>query len=359
MQPAIMAPSLALAVTISTSVRAQTIAASEHAANPPQTRFATTTVMGDTGFWFVPTAEIQTAQQWSVSVYRVNVDYEQGFTDVSSFPITFGIATANNRLELFSAFTVVRRIDRDVRPIFFPPAAESIRAGGVLNEYPLVARPWTARRGADLWIGAKANIASGLRHAPAAIALRGMLKIASNDEVGTGRPDLAMDGILSKEVDKRLELTGFGGYVFRGDPDGYDLLNGFRWGFGAGFPTRRKLRLTTELHGEVYSGDAVRVRRPANLEGASEQDSPVYASVGLTWTGRNGFFAGAGFNWNLRLGSRSSFGAFSDETGDAVGLQVRIGYHPGIRVYVAPWELDPKVRAGQPRLRHIMPREHD
>ena len=51
-----------------------------------------------------------------------------------------------------------------------------------------------------------------------------------------------------------LELSAFGGYIVRGDPDEFDLLDGFRWGFGAGFPTRRNLRLTAELHGEMVLG---------------------------------------------------------------------------------------------------------
>src|SRR5687768_1037852 len=44
-------------------------------------RPATTTHMGDTGLWFVPTAEILPAKRWSASAYRVNFDYQQGFTD--------------------------------------------------------------------------------------------------------------------------------------------------------------------------------------------------------------------------------------------------------------------------------------
>ena len=55
--------------------------------------------------------------KWSFSVYRVNFDYEEGFTDVSNWPVTFGVGLGD-RAELFGAFHVVRRIDRDVRPIF-------------------------------------------------------------------------------------------------------------------------------------------------------------------------------------------------------------------------------------------------
>jgi peptidoglycan-associated lipoprotein len=47
-------------------------------------------------------------------------------------------------------------------------------------------------------------------------------------------------------------------------------------------------------------------------------------------------FAGAGVNWNLGLKGRSDFGSFDDETGDALGVQFRLGYHPGVRVYTPP-----------------------
>ena len=83
----------------------------------PDTRKATTTADGDTGLWFVPTGEILPAKKWSFSVYRVNFDYEEGFTDVSNWPVTFGVGLGD-RAELFGAFHVVRRIDRDVRPVF-------------------------------------------------------------------------------------------------------------------------------------------------------------------------------------------------------------------------------------------------
>ncbi|HTH02123.1 MAG TPA: hypothetical protein VL882_17740, partial [Vicinamibacterales bacterium] len=53
-----------------------------------ETRPATTTVNGDTGLWFVPTGEILPAKKWSVSAYRVNFDRNQGFTDVSDWPVT-------------------------------------------------------------------------------------------------------------------------------------------------------------------------------------------------------------------------------------------------------------------------------
>jgi outer membrane protein OmpA-like peptidoglycan-associated protein len=305
-----------------------------------QVRRATTTTQGDTGLWFVPTAEVLPARRGSFSLYRVNFDYDQGFTDVSNWPVTAGVGLAD-RVELFGAFTLLRRIDRDIRPLFVSTLPS---AGGVVNDYPFVNDGWSGNKLGDLWLGAKFNLASQYRQSPASVALRAQVKVptASRDNgVGSGKMDVALDAILSGELNERVELSAFGGYIVRGDPEEFDLLNGFRWGLGAGLPTRQNLRLTAELHGEVYSGDAV------TLEGAvpqqfgafppvnSEQRGPVNASIGLTWTGANGLFAGAGLNWNARMKSRSDFG-YGDTTGDALGFQFRLGYHPGVRVYVAP-----------------------
>jgi len=304
-----------------------------------ETRPATTTFRGDTGLWFVPTGEILPARRWSFSVYRVNNDFEQGFTDVSNFPVTFGVGLAD-RAEVFGAWDVVRRIDRDVRPLFSPVAAGgTLSNGGVVNEYPFVNSEWSDSQLGDFWVGAKVNITSEHRQAPAAFAVRGMLKLptaGTDDGVGTGKVDFAFDGIVSKEVNQRVELSGFGGYIFRGDPDEYDLLNGFRWGVGAGFPTRKSLRFTAELHGEIYSGDTVESRSVDQLNYFSENDGPVNASLGLTWIGGNGMFVGAGLNWNFAVSGREDFGNFENEGGDSLGFQFRIGYHPGVRVYVAP-----------------------
>src|SRR6185295_1304645 len=84
---------------------------------PSETRPATTTTNGDTGLWFVPTGEILPAKKYAVSVYRVNFDRDQGFTDVSDWPATFAFGLAD-RAEIFGAWTLVRRVDRDVRPLF-------------------------------------------------------------------------------------------------------------------------------------------------------------------------------------------------------------------------------------------------
>jgi len=291
----------------------------------------------------VPTGEVLPAKKWSLSAYRVNFDRDQGFTDVSDWPLTFGIG-AGDRAEIFGAWTVVRRIDRDVRPLFV--STEPI-AGGVVNEHPFVRQGWSDNQLGDLWLGAKINLTSQWRQQPAAFALRGMIKVptakTSNEGVGTGKADVAFDAIVSKEVNERVELSGSGGVIVRGDPSGVDLSNGLRWGFGLGVPSRKSLRFTAELHGERYLSDSVTLSTPVIAADGSLSPltttltSPVDATFGLTWQGKNGVFAGAGINWNLHMDSRSHFfSGFEDRTGDAAGWQFRLGYHPGVRIYVAP-----------------------
>src|SRR4030095_2113357 len=51
-------------------------------------RMATATYWGDTGLWFVPTAEVLRPKGWSISAYRTEFDFRQGLTDVSDFPFT-------------------------------------------------------------------------------------------------------------------------------------------------------------------------------------------------------------------------------------------------------------------------------
>ena len=313
------------------------------APEPVATRPATTTINGDTGLWFVPTGEVLPAKKWSLSAYRVNFDRDQGFTDVSDWPLTFGVG-AGDRAEIFGAWTLVRRIDRDVRPLFV--STEPI-AGGVVNEHPFVRQGWSDNQLGDLWVGAKINLTSQWRQQPAALALRGMIKVPTaktdNEGVGTGKADFAFDAIVSKEVHERVELTGTGGVIVRGDPSGVDLSNGLRWGFGLGVPSRKSLRFTAELHGERYLSDSVTLSTPVIAADGSlsplttNLTSPVDATFGLTWQGKNGVFAGAGISWNLHMDSRSHFFSdFEDRTGDAAGWQFRLGYHPGVRIYVPP-----------------------
>src|ERR1700751_3500980 len=113
------------------------------AQNPPtqstdDTRPATTTFFGDTGIWFVPTAEVLPRAKFSVTGYRRGTNFIQGYTNVGDFAGTFAVGIAD-RAEIFGSFIFDTRIDRDVVPLF----TSDPTFGGVIDRYPNVHQSWT------------------------------------------------------------------------------------------------------------------------------------------------------------------------------------------------------------------------
>lgn len=210
----------------------------------PDERPATTTIMGDTGLWFVPTGEVLKAKDWSASGYRANWDVHQGFTDISHFIATFGYGVGGHA-EIFGAVRLDTRIDRDAVPTLFNP--NDSERGGVVNDYPFVKEAWTGDHFGDTYLGAKINFLSQAHMSPVSLAVRPMVKLPGDKESGssTGKVDFGVDAILSGEVAKSVEISGTAGFMWRGDPDEFNVSNGLRWGFGAQFPTRSPLKFTT------------------------------------------------------------------------------------------------------------------
>jgi outer membrane protein OmpA-like peptidoglycan-associated protein len=322
---------------ISAAAGAQTPQPAPPAGGDEPSRPATTTVSGTTGIWHVPSSEVLPARKWSLSLYRTNIDYDQGFTDVSTFPATFAVGLGN-RAEIFGSWAVVTRIDRDTRPLFFAPAPDQESNGGIVVDHPRVREPWIGNKLGDFWLGGKVNLLAGTTSG-SGLAVRGMVKLpVGDDEEGasTGKADFQGDVIFST-FNSAVEFAGYGGVIVRGNPDGFDLTNGLRWGLGAAFPQRYNLgfRVITELYGEQYFDEVVTGPALVAVDGSIAPTStpihgPVVAAVGINWQAPNGFFAGAAATWNLRFNSREDAG-FPNEPKDDKGLQFRIGYHPGAR----------------------------
>ena len=320
-----------------------------------ETRPATTTFFGDTGIWYVPTAEVLPAGKWSTSGYRRGTNWIQGYTNVADFAGTFAFGI-KDRAEVFGSLLVDTRIDRDIRPIFVNDPS----FGGIIDRYPQANKYWSGDNLGDLYIGVKYNLWSESRRNPAAIALRATAKLPTGKVdagVSTGKPDVGLDLIVSKEASKLVEVSGFGGYEFRGSPDGIDAPTGaFRWGTGLAFPSRNKLRLSGELNGFVPSKDVVTITGTSivgtDLTRApltSNTENITRATLGLTFQAKNGFFAGAGVSWNVPSKARSA--SFTDEpdvVGDYYDMQFRIGYHPGVKVFVPPPPAPPAPPAQPP-----------
>ena len=127
-----------------------------------ENRPVTTTFTGDTGLWFAPTGEVLRHKQWSASLYRVNYDDGQGFTDISLWPVTFAVGLGG-RAEFFGNWVLVTRIDRDTRPLFFHSTAaeaDTGTGGGIVVTHPKVRTQWTGNDLGDIWLGGKLNLLS-------------------------------------------------------------------------------------------------------------------------------------------------------------------------------------------------------
>jgi len=317
-------------------------AASSSPAPAAETRPATTTFYGDTGLWFVPSAEVLPNGKWSVSGYRRGTNYIQGYTNVGDFAGTFGVGI-RNRAEIFGSFVFDTRIDRDVRPLFLADPAY----GGIVAAHPNVHAQWIGNQVGDLFVGAKINFLSQADQKPAALAVRGVVKVPTGDDASgasTGKADFFADFIASTEAGRVADVSGYAGVEVRGTPAGFDLpTSAFRWGAGVGLPSRSPLRVFGELNGVAPSGSTATMTT-ASLVAPDGSMPPVTsnvekltrATVGLTFQAPKGFFAGVGLSWNVPRQARVLANASDDPAADYWDWQVRIGYHPGVRVYVPP-----------------------
>ena len=283
------------------------------------TRPATTTFLGDTGLWYVPTGEVLPAKRKSFSAYYVNTDREAGFTDIGRFIGTFGYGVGD-RTELFLSMEVASRIDRDYRPLGF----DANPAGGPVNEYPLMRDAWSGTTFGDIYAGAKFNILSEYAQNDVALAIRGIVKLPTGSTdadkgTSTGKADFIADVIVSKEINKAFEVSalrrlrvprlsrprGWHGHRF-------EISNGGRWGFGIAVPTRGGLRLTAELYGESYFDDTLTgialVGGDVITPYTWPNRSPVEFTLGGTWISPSGLFVGVGATVNFAHDGRSNFG---------------------------------------------------
>jgi outer membrane protein OmpA-like peptidoglycan-associated protein len=330
---------------VAAAAGAQTGSTTSQAPQTPttdDTRPATTTFFGDTGIWFVPTGEILPHGKWSVSAYRRGTNWIQGYTNVGDFAGTFGVGI-KDRAEIFGSFLFDTRIDRDLYPLFINDQT----IGGIVDRYPRVNQHWTGDNVGDFYVGAKVNLWSEYRQNPAAIAVRAIVKLPTGKQdvgVSTGKPDFSIDAIVSKEAAKLVEISGFGGYEFRGKPDGFDTPSGaFRWGAGLTFPSRNFVRALVEVNGQVPSQDTASITT-ASVVGVDLSRAPTVSSTenltratfGVTAQAKNGFFGGVGVSWNMPTQARNLSFTDEDQFGDYYDWQIRIGYHPGVRTYVPP-----------------------
>ena len=294
-------------------------------------RPALPTFYGDTGLWFVSTAETMPARRWSLSAFRANWDRRQGLTDVNQIGLT-GAFALGNRLEIFGSWRTVR-LDRDVRPTFVP--TEPV-FGGVSQEYPYVRRGWSKTLGGPIFLGGKYNLVSQSRGDAVSLAPRVMVQFPSGSTwASTNDWNGHFDLIVSREFSQHVELTGMAGAVLRGDPDEFRVSDGVTWGLGAMLPTRTRIRALVEYHGEfVIKDNTIVVNPPFVAEDGSIApifspiSDPTNIKAGGVWQASNGIFVHAGVNYSFGTDGRVVGGLDIDH--NPFGFDIRVGWHPGV-----------------------------
>ena len=306
-----------------------------------ETRPALPTVNGDTGFWFVPTAEVLPAKRFSVSLFGSNYDTKQGLTDVRNFGLTAAYGLGD-RAELFVNWGIVR-ISREVRSPTFVTSDPVF--GGVAQEFPFVRRSWSKNLGAPLEFGGKLSLISQSRGDAMSLAPRVVVALGSGPEWAS-HDDLKarLELVASREFGGMFETTSFAGGVLRGDADElnkFSVSDGISWGLGASFPSRSKLRAIVEWTGEfVIDKHVIDRGGPLVAEDGSVApvlsviNDPSYFKAGLVWQAPKGFFIHGGLNYSQGIGDHIVGGRMIDHK--PWGLEARIGWHPGSKVYVAP-----------------------
>jgi peptidoglycan-associated lipoprotein len=294
-------------------------------------RPALPTINGDTGLWFIPTAEVMPSGKWSASLFHASYDRKQGLTDVNLIGVTAAIGLAD-RFELFGSWRMVR-YDRDVQPTFIP---SNPTFGGVSQEFPYLRRGWTGNLGGPIIIGGKWSMLQQGRGDALSLAPRIMVKFPSGSSwSSTNDWDLHTEMVLSKEFNRRVELTGAFGGVLRGDPDQFRVSDGLQWGLGASFPSRSQFRALVEWNGEfVINENAEVINGPYVAEDGSVAPTlspisdPTTFKFGGVWQAKSGLFVHAGANYSFGTAGRIVNGIDIDH--NAWGIDLRVGWHPGV-----------------------------
>ncbi len=269
---------------------------------------ATPAYDGSTGLFHMPSAYTLPKGKVSVSLFRDNLDRDPKDLDVSIHGLSVGFG-ATSKLEVFGSIGVQNRVNVDA--IFQP---------GFVNDYPLAGTTssspgWQTGFG-DVKLGAKYKFLDDYLGDGVGLAVRGYVKLPTADEakgLGTGKFSGGADLVLSKSVNRVLDLHGMVGYQVNSDPDAADIGNAFRWGLGLNVPACRAIQLQADLTGSSYSGAEV------------DQTNPIDLVVGPVLWIKPGIFIRPALSWNLAFDDRG----LNSSSKSWTGRQISIGYHPG------------------------------
>jgi len=269
---------------------------------------ATPAYDGSTGLFHMPTAYTLPKGKFAFSLFRDNMDRDPKDVDISvhGLNVAFG---ATSKLEIFGSIGVQNRVNVD-----------ALSQAGFVNDYPFAGTSatspgWQTGFG-DVKLGAKYKILDDYLGDGVGLAVRGYVKLPTADEekgLGTGKFSGGADLVLSKSVNRVLDLHGMLGYQVNSDPDNVNIGNALRWGVGLNVPACRSIQLQADLTGSRYS------------DADFEQTNPVDLVIGPVLWIKPGFFIRPALSWNLAFDDRG----LNSTSKSWTGRQIAIGYHPG------------------------------
>jgi hypothetical protein len=238
------------------------------------------TVLGDTGLWTVPAADVLPAGTLNAGMLGASEAREPASTKASYWAASLA-GGVGNRAEVFGAWQMTSEIHD--------------------------------RRGrGDLVGGLKVNLLSERRGAPIGLAVRSAVKLPAGSRaagLSTGEPDLLTELVASRQFGS-AQIAAAGGPIWRRDPAVASLPNGFRSGIGLAIMAQRSLRVFMEVHGKTHRGG------DPNEALVSALDVSPTAAAGVSWTFANSLSVGAGLS--RAIGGRAE--------ASGLGALVRVGY---------------------------------
>src|SRR5262245_23668198 len=287
-----------LAMTIAVPAAAQQ--STPQTQDDPNGRLATT-IDGDAGLWWLPTADTNGAKKSRGSIERNSRNTGQGLMNVANFTanVSYGLT---DRFDIFGAWDVVTRVDRDNQVLFVPADTER---GGIDTFVPYVRERWIGNKIGDLRFGGKYGFVSEAEGDSFSSAVKGTLILPIGDaKDGGGQGGFGVDTtlIISKWATSKVNVSGSAGYEWRKNPDEDNITvhvpNHFHRGAGVGINPTSSWLIHSEFMGNMFQRDNATIDGVIVAEDGSV--SPTVNRVrtetaltgGLTWFAKNGFFIG-------------------------------------------------------------------
>jgi outer membrane protein OmpA-like peptidoglycan-associated protein len=156
---------------------------------------------------------------------------------------------------------------------------------------------------------------------------------------GTEDFDMRLDLTGGRELGRGLDLSAAVGYVYRGDPEEFRLVDSVLWGIAGAFPSRSAFRGVLEVHGETATSSEITtvgalVAEDGSVAPIDSRTKSTYrARGGAVWQPQGGFFIVAGASYTLGLADNIAGRAVSRHPW---GADVQIGFRQSARRLAAP-----------------------